>query len=478
MTLTTRLAIAMVALVAITVSAVGWLSYRSLEQAILPRVLDRIETHSRFVANELASQVRTGRGDIATFHGLAAVAGLVRARFNHGIDPVDGTTESLWREQLEARLAAQMPFRPAYSLRVIGIADGHREIFRTDRSGRDVSVRIVPEAELKPVGDAPYFRDTIGLGPNEIYVSPVDLNEENGVIESPPVSTMRFAMPVLAPDGKPFGIVIPPAAMRPALERVRSSVRTGESVYVVDARGNYLVHPDPAREFGSQLGTPTDWRKDFPELAATVGTTKSVTQIVQPQSGRPGAEALSPALLAGSTWIAVIEMVPNAVVMAPAQAIGKSSITVGLIAVLCATVLALLIARSLTRPIVQLTRAVEAAARDGTATIPVDARGETGVLARSFAHLMEEANVKARALEREVGEHRRTIAARDHHAERERLFSAAVESSNDAIITMTLDGTINGWNSPPNDCLDIRRQRPPVRVSRSSCPTSGCRRYK
>ena len=49
--------------------------------------------------------------------------------------------------------------------------------------------------------------------------------------------------------------------------------------------------------------------------------------------------------------------------------------------------------------------------------------------------------------EHEVQEHRRTIAARDHHAERERLFSAAVESSNDAIITMSLDGTITGWNS-------------------------------
>ena len=34
----------------------------------------------------------------------------------------------------------------------------------------------------------------------------------------------------------------------------------------------------------------------------------------------------------------------------------------------------------------------------------------------------------------------------ERHSERERLFSAVVESSNDAIITKTLDGTITGWN--------------------------------
>jgi PAS domain S-box-containing protein len=35
---------------------------------------------------------------------------------------------------------------------------------------------------------------------------------------------------------------------------------------------------------------------------------------------------------------------------------------------------------------------------------------------------------------------------RSRHTERERLFSAVVESSNDGIITKTLDGTITGWN--------------------------------
>ncbi|WP_244549243.1 PAS domain S-box protein [Bradyrhizobium canariense] len=41
---------------------------------------------------------------------------------------------------------------------------------------------------------------------------------------------------------------------------------------------------------------------------------------------------------------------------------------------------------------------------------------------------------------------RQAASDRDHYTERERLFSAVVESSNDAIITKTLDATITGWN--------------------------------
>jgi PAS domain S-box-containing protein len=41
---------------------------------------------------------------------------------------------------------------------------------------------------------------------------------------------------------------------------------------------------------------------------------------------------------------------------------------------------------------------------------------------------------------------RQAASDRTRHGEREHLFSAVVESSNDGIITKTLDGTITGWN--------------------------------
>lgn len=447
MTLTTRLAIAMILLVAIAVSAVGGLSYRSLEQALLPRVLERIETHSRLVALNLESYVSGVRGDIASFRSAAGVNGLMRAHMAGGVDTIDGVPERIWLERLTNGFSGVLRAKPVYSaLRVISLSDGAREIIRVDRSGPNGEVRSVPEAELRPKGDQSYFRKTIELPPGEIYVSPLDLDRDDSDTETPYWPTLRMATPIFTPDGKVFGIFIATIDMRPALDHVRSSALEGGQIYVVNDRGEYLVHPNPAREFGAELGTQADWRVDFPFLATALGAPQGTAHAVADQAGRRGAAALAPALLAGKVRVGIIETVPNAILIAPAAAIRNTSILVGSIAMLFAAALAVFVAKSLTRPINQLTAAVEGIGNNDPIAIPVDARGETGVLARAFARVMGEANAKTAALQREVAKHRQTEAARDHYAARERLYSAAVESSSDAIVTQSLDSTITGWN--------------------------------
>ncbi|WP_426410367.1 PAS domain S-box protein [Bradyrhizobium ganzhouense] len=446
MTLATRLAIAMILLVAVAVSAVGWLSHYSLERAFLPRMIDRIETQSGLLASQLEAQTSGARADIVTFRANAAVRGVIDAHFNNGIDPVDHLAEKTWRERLLTRLVADVDANPNYAkFRVIS-ADG-TEYLRVDRSGADGSIRIVPDEALQTKDDRFFFQDAVKLAEGQVYVSPVDLNVDNGTIQLPYVPTLRVAAPLYGSGHRLFGIVVINVDMRQVLDRIRITTRRGEQVYVVGRNGDYIVHPDRTREFGSQLGTPTRWQDDFPYFADVTGSTQGVTHVVPGSDGKPSGTAIAPAILAEGQWVGIIRVVPYAVFMAPAIIIEQTSLTIGIIAVLVAAALALLLARSLTRPIGRLTKAVEAIGRGKPATIPTDAGGETGMLARAFAHMVEETKAKTSALEHEIEERRRTEAARDQLAVRERLFSAAVESSDDSIVMQTLDGVIIGWNT-------------------------------
>ena len=107
MRLSIRLAIAMIALVLLTVGAVSVLSYRNLEVAIFPRAMDRIEGHARLLASELEGYARGARDDILGFRSAVALEGMVRARLAGGTDPIDGTPEGAWRERMAARYLAE-----------------------------------------------------------------------------------------------------------------------------------------------------------------------------------------------------------------------------------------------------------------------------------------------------------------------------------------------------------------------------------
>jgi PAS domain S-box-containing protein len=406
MKLSTRMALAMVALVLLTATTLGLLTYRNLVALILPRALDRMETHARLTAMVLEASLREARVDAIGFQASIGVHNLMMAHLESAPGAMN-PAEIEWRRRLGLRFTDELIGKPDYlKFRVIGADDGGRELVRVDRSGPGGTIRVVPDAELRRRGDQAYFKSTLALPANDVFVSNVELMRESGVIQTPQVPTFRTAAPITGPDGTPLGIVVINIDLRPAIGRVRDSVVGDAQVYVVNDAGDYLVHPDRNREFGFERGKPDRIQDDFPEFAEILLKPDAQPRVMEERAGRRFGVGWESVQLAGGPRVTVIKATPYATLMRAPTAVSNSTLVGGIAAMFGAMLAAVVLARSLTRPLVEITKAIDGFSRGETVTVPSSGSLEIDILAAAFTRMMEEARRKAAALNEEVEDRR------------------------------------------------------------------------
>jgi hypothetical protein len=97
-----------------------------------------------------------------------------------------------------------------------------------------------------------YFLDTMKLDEGEMYVSPLDLNVENGEIEEPLKPTIRIANPVFSDDGSRAGIVIINYLAQDIIDRFyhnQNSIQN-RSLLFVNSDGYFFKAENPEDEWG------------------------------------------------------------------------------------------------------------------------------------------------------------------------------------------------------------------------------------
>ena len=432
-TLSTRLTAAMLLMVVITAAAIEVVTYRGIESALLPGVRTQIDTQVRLFAADLDSYIGIARADIFNIRAAASLEGLMRARPDGGADPNDETGRAVWQARLAKVYATVLAAKPYYrQFRLIGIDDGGKELVRVDRSGPDSSIRIVAEPDLQKKGTAAYMIATAALPEGEVYVSPIGFNSEYGKLELPLTPVARVATPVVRDDGTLFGILVINLDVRDSFNRMRSANKFGGSLFVVNENGDYLLHPDPGHEFGFEYGKRYRIQDDYPALAALLKSEGPWQDVITDQTGESLVSAAARLKLGANESIAVVKIVPEAAITAPVRTLAYSGLLAGLAVAIGALVFAVLIARSLTRPLRQLTAAVQAFGRDEPMALPTHAAGEIGVLVREFGLLVD--GIKSRSM------------AIDRYAKRESLYAAAVHSASLAFLTTDSDAIITAWN--------------------------------
>ena len=120
---------------------------------------------------------------------------------------------------------------------------------------------IVEEKALQNKKDRYYFEDIMSLNKDEIYVSKLDLNIENKVLEnrgteSNPeyVPVIRYSMPVFDYNEVKRGFLIFNIYADYFLEDIRRMDNEAEFSFLVDNDGYYLAHPNRSKEFSFMFG--------------------------------------------------------------------------------------------------------------------------------------------------------------------------------------------------------------------------------
>ncbi|RLA83197.1 MAG: hybrid sensor histidine kinase/response regulator [Epsilonproteobacteria bacterium] len=104
------------------------------------------------------------------------------------------------------------------------------------------------------------------LPKGKFYVSQMNLNVENGQIETPYIPVVRYSTPMIDGNGELIGVFVVNIyadVVLDILEKItKEHEKEGVSYFLVDNNGDYLYHKDKTKRWNTQLGHGSNFNKE------------------------------------------------------------------------------------------------------------------------------------------------------------------------------------------------------------------------
>ncbi|MGK7902717.1 MAG: methyl-accepting chemotaxis protein [Hormoscilla sp.] len=213
-------------------------------------------------ADKIKAMLAEIENDVLLLSQLPPMQGIIRARSGGGFDKQGNSSYAQWVERLNSIFKSTIQAKKYY-MHLRYLDEKGNEMVRVDSDSRNITV--VPQAEMPNKSDRSYFRETMKLGLGELYISPLELNRERGVIERPYKPVLRYATPIFDPNGKRKGIAIANVLASKLIDDIANLNKDPQTIgAIVNQDGYYIYHPDSPKEWGFELNTNKRLERDYP----------------------------------------------------------------------------------------------------------------------------------------------------------------------------------------------------------------------
>ena len=185
---------------------------------------------------------------IITRHFYGIVSDLEILSEFHELKKLAGNSEAYAEQDLEYDFLSVSRRKTIYD-QIRFIDKNGLEIIRVNYNNGDP--QLVPDALLQNKAGRYYFKNAMAEGENQIYISPIDLNVENGRVERPFKPMLRFGTPVLDAMKVKQGVLILNYNASDLLSEFKNIPRnTPGKTWLLNKEGYWIVGSAPRDEWG------------------------------------------------------------------------------------------------------------------------------------------------------------------------------------------------------------------------------------
>jgi len=147
-----------------------------------------------------------------------------------------------------------------YQIRIIGVADGGRELVRVARLQRGVTT--IAKDGLMQKSKRDYFLDAIKLKPGEFLFSKVTLNKEHGIITQPTRPMLRVSTALFDDRGHMVAILLINIDFNVFAKSIWNQSGV-QKFFIANANGDYLIHSDVNKAMAFEYHRQARLQDDF-----------------------------------------------------------------------------------------------------------------------------------------------------------------------------------------------------------------------